>query len=80
MADRTEATSDLAKLSELKREFDSLPSVRSVCHALCPNDCGTLSERDKVGAGIGCFDVTILFYCDSCGYYRTGDTYWTTDY
>jgi hypothetical protein len=80
MADTTKSKPDLAKLAELKREFGSVPAPRSWSNAPCPNGCGTLSERDQVGPGVACFDVTTMYYCDVCGYHEIGETYWTTDY
>jgi hypothetical protein len=59
---------DLDKLVGLKREFNSVPHIESRSYAPCPNGCGALSERDKVGPGIAVFDVTTMYYCDICGY------------
>lgn len=67
-----------ATLAELKREFNSIP--RGVPSSRCPNCGGRWRERDRVGQGIASFDVTTLHYCDSCGHYEVGETYWTTDY
>jgi len=80
MIEEPQPTPDKAKLAELMREFSSVPTIQSQCHASCPNCGGFLSERDRVGPGIGCFDLTTLSYCDKCGYYRVGATYWTTNY
>ena len=39
-----------------------------------------MDERDRVGGGVSCFDVTTLYFCHKCGYYRIGETQWWTDY
>jgi hypothetical protein len=65
----------------VEREFNSVPHLRYDERRLCPQ-CkqSKLEERDKVGGGISSFPVTTLYYCEKCGYYEVGNTYWTSDY
>jgi hypothetical protein len=67
-----------ATLAELKLEFRSIPAGNP--ESRCPNCGGRQRERDRVGAGLSSFDVTTLYYCDSCGHFEIGETYWTSDY
>lgn len=68
-----------ATLAELKREFSNIPPTAS-SQSRCPNCGGRQRQRDRVGSGISSFEVTTLYYCDSCGHFEIGETYWATDY
>ncbi len=66
----------LKEIENLKLEFTTIPKVES---GDCP-ECGEkIYIRDRVESGGEKSRITILHYCDKCGYYKVGDPFYSSD-